>query len=128
MDDNQLLDFTRSCFVDVVHDDKASLIDTLNKNGFPTSASASASDVIKKSLDALQLSNSFKIDLVSLMRNSSTVKKMQNMKGFAAQPAGGGMITILTADDLSSDVNSNHLGFLKYPIFVDNCLNCQSFF
>lgn len=46
-------------------------------------------------------------------------------KNFAQQPDGGGMINILTANDLSTDItnfNSNNI-FQKRPNFIDNCKN-----
>ena len=46
-------------------------------------------------------------------------------KNFAGQPAGGGNITILTAQDLKLDVNPAPPIFQKRPLFVDNCKNCN---
>jgi len=46
-------------------------------------------------------------------------------KNFAGQPAGGGNITILTAQDLMLDVNPAPPIFQKRPLFVDNCKNCN---
>jgi hypothetical protein len=46
-------------------------------------------------------------------------------KNFAQQPEGGGMIVMLTANDLSTDItdfNSNKI-FQKRPNFIDNCNN-----
>jgi len=43
---------------------------------------------------------------------------------FAQQPDGGGMIDILTARDLTSDVVNGDGSFLPRPLFVDNCKNC----
>lgn len=46
-------------------------------------------------------------------------------KNFAGQPAGGGNITILTAQDLMLDVVPAPPIFQRDPLFVDNCKNCN---
>ena len=47
--------------------------------------------------------------------------------GFAAQPAGGGVIDILTGLDLKSDVQASQTDqvFQKRPLYVNNCANCS---
>ena len=50
-------------------------------------------------------------------------------RNFAAQPEGGGEITILTGRDLMTEVTPNTFEervFQKRPLFVDNCKNCDS--
>jgi len=125
MDTPNLIDFVRSCFAEVVSTDKASLIDILNKNGFPAPSSISDNDLILKSLNAVQVSDSFKDNLHSLMLKCSQIKDLHKYRGFAAQPAGGGMINILSGKDLTTTVKPNN-GFLTNPIF-NNCKNCNEF-
>jgi len=124
MDNQQAVELIRNSFALVVLNDKTSLVDLLNQNGFPTSYSTPNSDLIATSLRALQLSNLFKKDFVLLM------KKQQEKKGklgFAAQPDGGGMITRLSAKDLVTTVNPmNKQEFLDFPIF-SSCKNCNNF-
>lgn len=47
--------------------------------------------------------------------------------GFAAQPAGGGVINILTGLDLKSDVQPNQSAqvFQKRPLFTNSCNDCS---
>ena len=47
--------------------------------------------------------------------------------GFAAQPAGGGVINILTGQDLQNGVMPSESSqiFQKRPMFTNNCANCS---
>jgi hypothetical protein len=47
--------------------------------------------------------------------------------GFAAQPAGGGVIDILTGQDLQTNVVPSQASqvFQKRPMFTNNCANCS---
>ena len=47
--------------------------------------------------------------------------------GFAAQPAGGGVINILTGQDLQTGVVPSQASqiFQKRPMFTSNCSNCS---
>lgn len=50
------------------------------------------------------------------------------MKSFAGQPEGGGVINVLTAQDLDSTVNKFDISkvFKHAPLFVDNCEYCSN--
>lgn len=50
------------------------------------------------------------------------------MKNFAAQPESGGMIEVLTAQDLTTDVTKFDVSkiFTHAPLFADNCDYCTN--
>ena len=47
------------------------------------------------------------------------------MKNFAGQPVQGGMMNVYTGLDLTTEVAPGQI-FLKRPLFIDNCKNCNS--
>lgn len=131
MNTQQLLENYRIWLANTLTNDAKSIIDTLNKNGFPTSYSIDNSKLIEQSLKGLQVSKTFGDDLNGLIAKNNT-EHIQNFLGangkksnFAAQPE---VMTIL---------NANNLGLgpmLQYPdnatqIFAknttfNNCINC----
>lgn len=139
MNPQQLLENYRIWLANTLTNDFKSVIDILNKNGFPTSYSAGNDKLIEQSLKGLQVSKTFGDDLNKLiLKNNSS--EIQNFAGvgkksnFAAQPE---VMTILNDKNMEVFPNDgqNRLrqgSMLNYPqtatqifesdpLFTKNC-------
>ena len=139
MNPQLLIENYRTWLANTLTNDVKSVVDILNKNGFPTSYSVGNDKLIEQSLKGLQVSKSFGDDLNKLiLKNNSS--DIQNFAGgskksnFAAQPE---VMTIL--NDKNMDVIPNNgqnplsegpmLNFPKTatqifeadPLFAKNC-------
>jgi hypothetical protein len=129
MNPQQLIENYRIWLANTLSNDAKAVIDTLNKNGLPTSYGVNNSQLIEQSLKGLQVSKSFGDDLNNLIakNNASNIQSFvgDRKAGFAAQT------------EVMNVLNANNLGLgpqLQYPenttqIFVknttfDNCSNC----
>ena len=124
MENQNLIEFVRKCFVDVMVNSRSAIVDVLNKNGFPTTNLVSDDELITKSLKGLQISNTLRDDIATLLAQSGEALKMPRKLNFAEQPDGGGVIQRLNANDLISTITTQE--FLPAPIFVD-CNNFNNF-
>ena len=91
MNPQLLLENYRTWLANTLTHDVKSVIDILNKNGFPTSYSAGNDKLIEQSLKGLQVSKTFGDDLNKLILKNNSAD-IQNFLGgskksnFAAQP------------------------------------------
>jgi hypothetical protein len=132
MDNQQLAENFQIWLAKVINNDRNGVINILNNTGFPTSYSIKDDELIRKTIDGLQLSNTFREDLSSLIVKhcEAEIKSLQssNKKSFAAQPEQGGMMTILTAHNLTTDIVPTDEIFAHRPLFVENnCTTCKPF-
>ena len=131
MDNQQLADNYKIWLAKVINNDRNGIINILNNTGFPTSYSIKDNELIKKTINGFQLSNTFREDLSSLIlkHNEAEIKGLQSQKkGFAAQPEQGGMMDILTAHNLTTDIVPTEEIFAHRPLFVENnCTSCKPF-
>jgi len=122
-------DIYRKYIAKVLLDDKTSVVDALNKNGFPTSYSVPNNDLTVSSLKALLISNSFKKAMNDLIiKNYSSqltadIKAVSSKKNFADQPE---VMSIVNANNMITDVSSINHGFVANHIF-DNHTQRQVF-
>jgi hypothetical protein len=79
--ENQTIDLVQNLFVKVISYNRLGLVDALNNNGFPITPNDDEDTLIKTSLNALEVSPSFRDDLVELMANFSD--NTANYKSFA---------------------------------------------
>ena len=131
MDNQQLADNYKIWLAKVINNDRNGIINILNNTGFPTSYSIKDNELIKKTINGFQLSNTFREDISSLIlkHNEAEIKGLQSQKkGFAAQPEQGGMMDILTAHNLTTDIVPTEEIFAHRPLFVENnCTSCKPF-
>lgn len=97
-----LIENYRTWLANTLTNDVKSVIDILNKNGFPTSYSVGNDKLIEQSLKGLQVSKSFGDDLNKLIlkNNSSEIKSFlggSKKSNFAAQPE---VMTVLNANNM----------------------------
>lgn len=103
MNPQLLLENYRIWLANTLTNDFKSVIDILNKNGFPTSYSAGNDKLIEQSLKGLQVSKTFGDDLNKLIlkNNSSDIQNFLGGDGkksnFAAQPE---VMTVLNAENM----------------------------
>ena len=134
-----LLENYRTWLATTLANDVKSVVDILNKNGFPTSYSVGNDKLIEQSLKGLQVSKSFGDDLNKLILKNNSAS-IQNFLGgskksnFAAQPE---VMTILNANNMEVIPNNgqNPLSqgpmlnypdtatqiFVSDPLFTKNC-------
>ena len=140
MNPQLLLENYRTWLANTLTNDVKSVIDILNKNGFPTSYSAGNDKLIEQSLKGLQVSKTFGDDLNKLIlkNNSSDIQNFLGGDGkksnFAAQPE---VMTVLNARNMEIIPNNgqNPLSqgpmlyypqtatqiFESDPLFTKNC-------
>jgi hypothetical protein len=130
MNTQLLIDNYRTWLANTLANDTKAVIDTLNKNGFPTSYSINNSNLIDQSLKGLQISKSFGDDLNKLIaKNNAT-----NIQNFLGQSKKAGFASQF---ENTTRLNASNLGLgpmLQYPDnttqifaknnFFDNCSNC----
>jgi hypothetical protein len=75
MENQQAIDLARGLFLKVLSENKMALVDTLNKDGFPTSPNASEDTIVYTAFSAMQISSKFRDDLANLMHKHTTTKK-----------------------------------------------------
>lgn len=130
MDTQQLIENYRLWLANTLANDAKSVVDTLNKNGFPTSYSIDNSNLIDQSLKGLQISKSFGDDLNKIIakNNASNIQNFvgsSKKAGFAAQTE---VMNVLNANNLGLGPmlqypdNQTQI-FAKNPTF-NNCSNC----
>lgn len=78
MENQQIIDNVRALFVKVMSYDRLSLVDSLNKNGFPISSQADADELTNTSLTAVQKSEGFRNDLAELMSKFANPDKFKS--------------------------------------------------
>jgi len=130
MNPQLLLENYRTWLANTLHIDSSSVVDALNKNGFPTSYSTAQDKLIEVTLKAFMVSKAFQDQLNQLIlkNNASEMQSILTPKksNFAAQPE---VMTILNTNNLVSGPQlvpptSQTQIFEKAPLFVDNCKNC----
>lgn len=97
MELSQARKLVNSGIANMVVNDKHALVDALNNNGFSVTYSDSDADVIFKTLQANQLSKSFRKELIHML-NQKHIKTDAMSKGFIAQQD---VTPHLTLNDLS---------------------------
>jgi hypothetical protein len=130
MNTQLLIDNYRTWLANTLTNDTKAVIDTLNKNGFPTSYSINNSNLIDQSLKGLQISKSFGDDLNKLIAKNNA----SNIQNFLGSSTKAGFASQF---ENTTRLNASNLGLgpmLQYPdnmtqIFAknttfDNCANC----
>jgi hypothetical protein len=130
MNAQQLIENYRLWLANTLANDTKSVIDTLNKNGFPTSYSVDNSFIIEQTLKGLQLSKSFGDELNNLIAKNNA----QNIQNFIGGMKKAGFASQFENTTRLSAYNLGLGPMLQYPenttqIFeknttFDNCSNC----
>ena len=130
MNPQQLIENYRIWLANTLSNDAKAVIDTLNKNGLPTSYGVDNSQLIEQSLKGLQVSKSFGDDLNNLIAKNNA----SNIQNFLGSSTKAGFASQF---ENTTRLNASNLGLgpmLQYPdnmtqIFAnnttfDNCANC----
>jgi hypothetical protein len=130
-----LLENYRTWLATTLTNDAKSVIDILNKNGFPTSYSVGNDKLIEQSLKGLQVSKTFGDDLNQLIlkNNSSSIQNFvgsSKKSNFAAQPE---VMTILNDKNMEIIPNNGQNPFsqgpmLNYPLTATQIFEADPLF
>lgn len=112
--ENQTLDLVQSLFAKVISYNRLGLVDALNNNGFPITANDDQDTLIKTSLNAMEVSPSFRDDLVKLMANFSD--DATNYKSFA--PYQNDLTENLAPQQIMGNEKKPDDIFYKAPLFA----------
>jgi hypothetical protein len=114
MENEQIVDMVRGLFVKVISFDRLGLVETLNKDGFPTNLNADEETLINSSLMAMQVSEKFRDDLAEMMLKYADTN--DNYKSFA--PYQNDMTESLAPQGLMGNEKLPDDIFYKAPLFA----------
>jgi hypothetical protein len=112
--EDQVIDLVRGLFVKVISYDRIALVEILNKNGFPISTNADEQTLINTSLNAMQVSETFRDDLVQLMIKYA--EPNANYKSFA--PYQNDLTENLAPQQIMGNEKKPDDIFYKAPLFA----------
>jgi len=114
MENEKIIDLVRGLFVKVISYDRVALVETLNNDGFPIGLNADEETLISTSLNAMQVSDKFRDDLVNLM--AKYADKTDNYKSFA--PYQNDLTETLSPQQVMGNEKKPDDVFYKAPLFA----------